>query len=103
MQRRMQASPSPAEETVDLREYAAVLRRRKWLIIGVTGLFTALMGAYSFSKTPMYTAQTTVIVQPATTSSSYRPDQLVSLDTEARLVRIRARRDDRQGIAGVGS
>ena len=66
----MQASPSPAEETVDLREYAAVLRRRKWLILGVTGLFTALMGAYSFSKTPMYTAQTTVIVQPATTSSS---------------------------------
>lgn len=87
MQRRMQASPSPAEEVVDLREYAAVLRRRKWLILGVTGLFTALMGAYSFSKAPMYTAQTTVIVQPATTSSSYRPDQLVSLDTEARLVR----------------
>ncbi len=86
MQRRMQSSPSPAEEVVDLREYAAVVRRRKWLILVVTGLFTGLMGAYSFSKAPMYTAQTTVIVQPATTSSSYRPDQLVSLDTEARIV-----------------
>ena len=83
----MQASPSPAEEVVDLREYAAVLRRRKWLILAVTGLFTGLMGAYSFSKAPMYTAQTTVTVQPATASSTYRPDQLVSLDTEARLVR----------------
>lgn len=83
----MQASPSPAEEVVDLREYAAVLRRRKWLILAVTGLFTGLMGAYSFSKAPMYTAQTTVIVQPAATSLTYRPDQLVSLDTEARIVR----------------
>jgi capsular exopolysaccharide synthesis family protein len=86
VQRRMQSSPSPSEEAVDLREYAAVIRRRKWLIIVVTGLFTGLMGAYSFSKAPMYTAQTTVIVQPATTSSTYRPDQLVSLDTEARIV-----------------
>ena len=83
----MQASASPAEEVVDLREYAAVLRRRKWLILAVTALFTGLMAAYSFTKAPMYTAQTTVTVQPATASSTYRPDQLVSLDTEARLVR----------------
>ncbi len=87
MQRKMQASPSPAEEVVDLREYAAVLRRRKWLILVITGFFTALMGAYSFSKAPMYTAQSTVYVQPASTSAQFRPDQLVSLDTESRLVK----------------
>ena len=87
MQRKMQASSSPAEEVVDLREYAAVLRRRKWLILFVTGIFTALMGAYSFSKAPMYTAQSTVYVQPASTSAQFRPDQLVSLDTESRLVK----------------
>jgi capsular exopolysaccharide synthesis family protein len=83
----MQASPSPADEVVDLREYVAVLRRRIWLILGVTIVFAGLAGAYSFTRTPMYTARATVLVQPETSSSQFRPDQLVSLDTEARIAK----------------
>jgi capsular exopolysaccharide synthesis family protein len=83
----MQANPSPADEVVDLREYAAVLRRRFWLVVIVTTLFVSLAAAYSFTRSPAYTAQSEVLVQPTSTSSQFRPDQLVSLDTEARIVR----------------
>ena len=77
----------PAEETVDIREYVAVLRRRKILLLVVIIGFTGLSIAYSFSRTPLYTAQAEVLLLPASTSTQYRPDQLVSVDTEARLVR----------------
>lgn len=83
----MQATPSPADEVVDLREYAAVLRRRFWLVVVVTVVLVALAAAYSFTRPPVYTAQSEVLVQPQSTSSQFRPDQLVSLDTEARVVR----------------
>jgi tyrosine-protein kinase len=82
----MQAS-SPAEETVDLREYLAVLKRRAILLLVVIVGFTGLSIAYSFTRTPVYTAQSEVLVLPATSSAQFRPDQLVSVDTEARLVR----------------
>jgi capsular exopolysaccharide synthesis family protein len=77
----------PAEETVDIREYVAVLRRRSILLLVVIIGFTGLSIAYSFSRTPLYTARAEVLLLPASTSSQYRPDQLVSVDTEARLVR----------------
>ena len=84
--RRMQTSPSPAEETVDLREYVDVLRRRKILVLAVLIGFTILAASYSFTRTPVYTAQSEVVLLPAS-NTSFRPDQLVSMETEARLVR----------------
>jgi receptor protein-tyrosine kinase len=80
----MQPSTS-GDDAVDLREYVAVLRRRWPLIVVITAVVTLLAAAYSFSRTPVYTARAEVLVQPATSSSQFRPDQLVSLDTEARL------------------
>jgi capsular exopolysaccharide synthesis family protein len=87
VQRRTQSAPSPGDDVVDLRDYAGVLRRRFRLILAVTAFVTALAAAYSFTRTPVYTATAVVLVQPATSSSQFRPDQLVSLDTEARLVK----------------
>lgn len=82
----MQNSPSP-EESVDLRDYLAVLRRRAVLLLVVIVGFTGLSIAYSFTRVPVYTAQSEVLVLPASSSTQFRPDQLVSIDTEARLVR----------------
>ena len=55
----------PAEETVDIREYVAVLRRRSILLLVVIIGFTGLSIAYSFSRTPLYTAQAEVLLLPA--------------------------------------
>ena len=87
MQPKVQTSSLPAEETVDIREYMAVLRRRAILLLVVIIGFTGLSIAYSFSRVNVYTAQAEVLLLPASSSTQYRPDQLVSVDTEARLVR----------------
>lgn len=87
MQSRYQPSAPLREEIVDLRDYLLVLRRRIRLIVGVTVLGLVLALAYSFFQTRIYTAKVEVLVQPATTASSgLRPDQLISLETEGRLV-----------------
>ena len=48
---------------VTLRDYANVVWRRKWIVIGVTVALVALALAYSFMKTPMYKATATLIYQ----------------------------------------
>jgi capsular exopolysaccharide synthesis family protein len=83
----MQSPSSPIEDAVDLRDYVAVLKRRAWLIVSVVILFVGAAAAYSFTRVPVYTAQSEVLVLPASSTTQFRPDQLVSLDTEARLVR----------------
>jgi polysaccharide biosynthesis transport protein len=83
----MVASNPQTDDSVDLREYIAVLSRRKWLILAFTALFTGLALAYSLTATPVYTGLTEVLLQPqAADAGGLRPDQLVSLDTEARVV-----------------
>jgi succinoglycan biosynthesis transport protein ExoP len=76
-----------ADDAVDLREYVGVLRRRLGLIVLVTVVMTGLAAAYTFTRVPVYTGRTSVLVQPASDTTQFRPDQLVSLDTEARIVR----------------
>jgi capsular exopolysaccharide synthesis family protein len=83
----MHRSSSPAGDVVDLGEYIAVIRRRFWLVLATVITSVAIVTAYSFARTPVYTARAVVLVEPATDSTQFRPDQLVSLDTEARLVK----------------
>ena len=83
----MQASVSSSDDATDLREYAAILRRRIWLILVILVVFTGLAASYSFTRTPMYTGRSEVLIQPTTPSSQFRPDQLISLDTETRLAK----------------
>ena len=46
-----------------LRDYARVVSRRKWIVIGIAVLFTALALAYSFVKTPLYEASAQLIYE----------------------------------------
>jgi non-specific protein-tyrosine kinase len=74
-----------AEPSIDLRDYAAVLRRRRGLIItlGLGGLLGALL--YSLLATPAYSARAEVLVRPVTLDPTAAPDQ-VSLETEREVV-----------------
>jgi capsular exopolysaccharide synthesis family protein len=75
------------DQTVELLDYVAVLRRQFLLIaISMTvGLVLALV--YTLMKTPTYTATAEVLVQPPTSNDAgLRIDQLISLETEVRLV-----------------
>jgi polysaccharide biosynthesis transport protein len=58
---RTEASPS-------VRDLVAVLARRKWLILIVALPVIAASILYSYSRTPVYTASTGVLVRPALTS-----------------------------------
>ena len=53
---------------MELREYIAILRRRKWIIIGATLLGVLLAAGLSYLATPMYRSVSTVRV--ATVGSS---------------------------------
>lgn len=78
----------PSEEvTVRLRDVLATIRRRKWSVLGVTLLVTALAAAYSFTRTPSYTSTAEVLVRPTLTSPvNTVSNKGLSLQTEARLV-----------------
>ena len=82
----MQQGYDDRAAAADFRAYIDVLRRR-WISIAVfVAVFLGLATAYSFTRSPIYTARAEVLVQPPTSSTVFRPDQLVSLDTEARIV-----------------
>ena len=42
------------EETIDLREYIAILRTRKWTIILTTAVVMVVALAFSLQQTPLY-------------------------------------------------
>jgi tyrosine-protein kinase len=86
---RAQGSSGFGGEAVDIRDYLGVLRRRFWLIVGSCVVSLGLILAYSFSQTPIYKARTEVLVQSSLVGvvTGLRPDQLVSLETEKRLVK----------------
>jgi capsular exopolysaccharide synthesis family protein len=73
-------------ETAELGDYVSVLRRRwRWPLVGAL-LGVALALAYTQVSTKVYTAHAEVLVTPqAATLSSARPDQLVSMPTEAQI------------------
>lgn len=50
-------------ETIDLRELLGIFLDRKWLIVGVTGLFFVLSVAYALLATPIYRANGIVQVE----------------------------------------
>jgi non-specific protein-tyrosine kinase len=83
----MAQNPAPLrdEEPVQLREYLAVLRYRKWSIILVTALVVAGALAFSFVQTPQYEAEAKVLVRPVTVSPQTAPVP-PNLETERGLV-----------------
>jgi capsular exopolysaccharide synthesis family protein len=66
-----------------LRDYARVVLRRKWIVIGVALTLTVLALAYSYAKTPMYKASAQLIYEgqlnvadPLSTSGYVDPSQM---------------------------
>jgi succinoglycan biosynthesis transport protein ExoP len=75
------------EGTVDLHAFAAVILRRKWLVLGVTQLGIVLAALYSFNRTPIYTSQANVLVRPVLSNPlEGNPLEQISLQTEIRIV-----------------
>ena len=57
---------SSASESMDLRDYLAVLRRHRLLIAVVTACVLAIVLLWSFQRTPVYVSQTKVLIKPIT-------------------------------------
>lgn len=72
------------ESTVDLREYIAILKARRWTILLVTILVLGAAIGFSATQTPMYTAQARVLVEIPLLETGV--PQLVNLETERQLV-----------------
>lgn len=75
-----QRAEPPDDGSPDLRDLAAILFRRKWLILLVAAAVVSLSIAYSYSRSPVYSASAGILVRPALTSltSTTRPAELDS-------------------------
>lgn len=74
------------EETIDLREYIAILRARKWTIILTAALVVIAALAFSLQQTPLYTAEARLLVEPVPTQEEESLPAVVNLETERELV-----------------
>lgn len=75
-----------SEGTIDLREFLAMIARRKRLVLGVTVAFTMLVALYSYSRTPVYTSTAAILVRPILTNPLESiPLERLSLQTEIRI------------------
>ena len=85
----MQArQPLPAgEDLVDLRQYTAILRRRAPVIALLAMVGFGLMFGYSKLQTPMYTGRTKVLVNPPLGTEASSPGRVISMDTEAQVLK----------------
>lgn len=86
--RMVQVNPDelPANQTVDIRDLMDMVWRRKWLIMFVTLVFTALAAGYSYTRIPEYTSTATVLVRPILTNPlETNPIEQVSVQTELRI------------------
>ncbi|MFB3737387.1 MAG: polysaccharide biosynthesis tyrosine autokinase [Candidatus Velamenicoccus archaeovorus] len=83
---RQRSEPS-GNETLELREVAAAVRGRKWLVVAVTVLVAGLAGLYSYTRVPTYESKTEMLVRPILTNPlETNPQDSLSLQTEMRLV-----------------
>lgn len=57
------SDPADAEERLDFVEYWRTLRKRKWAILAFALAVTLLAGVIAFVSTPIYQAQTTVLIE----------------------------------------
>lgn len=55
-------APEAEESLFDLRNLLRILRRRAWLLVGITALITAAAAVWTQSLTPRYTAETLIML-----------------------------------------
>lgn len=74
---------------MDLRDYLAVIRRRRWIIIASVGIVVAAAVALSILQTPVYAAHARVLLQPSKTvfeaGTGQASNALVRVDTEIQI------------------
>lgn len=68
------------DETIDLREYAKILRKYRWPILLSTALITALAAYIVSGMTPVYRATSTLLIETQQTMP-INFDELVGIDT----------------------
>lgn len=78
--------PTASEEPVDLLDYVEVIRRRAAIILGGIAIGIAVSLALSLARTPVYVGRAEVLVEPPGGAQGMRLSQLVSVETEARLI-----------------
>jgi len=61
---RVFAPHAEAPRTVDLREMARILRRRRWIILGTIGVLVGAALVYLLAARPLYMATATVLIDP---------------------------------------
>ena len=72
---------------LDLRDYLAILRVRKWKIAAIVAITTAVALVYSWRQTPVYTSSVEVLVLPV----SFTPaDSSAEADTPLNMIREQA-------------
>ena len=65
--------PQETTEEVDLREYVAILRRRKWTILFTTLTVVVSALAVSFLQQPLYEGAAKVLLQPEQAATLFNP------------------------------
>jgi succinoglycan biosynthesis transport protein ExoP len=83
--------PEPApEEAADLTQYIAVLKRRKWSILGIIGLVFLSAMFFSFRQTPVYESTAKVHVKPPIPQVGQVAQTPVDLATEREIAASQA-------------
>ena len=78
--------PDDEHQSTDLREFFAVLRRRKWSVILPTLLVVGVALASVYARTPQYSSTARVEVLPKTAEGVLQPsygNQFMNMDTES--------------------
>ncbi|MGH2787985.1 MAG: polysaccharide biosynthesis tyrosine autokinase [Actinomycetota bacterium] len=73
------------ERPADLRDYLAVLHRRRWTLLSTVGLVVVATLAFSVRETPMYQSEAELLVKQTTVTSTNAPPVLLNLETEKEL------------------
>ena len=74
---------------LELRDYTAVLRRQRWVVIAFVVLGILAAWVYVVMVAPTYVSQATIVVKPTKVDlnrTNVRPDLLVNLFTERELI-----------------
>ena len=68
-----------------MRDLAAVLYRRRWLIAAVTIAMIGLSAFYTYTRTPVYTSSVGILVRPPTSLTSIARPPDIDSQTETNL------------------
>lgn len=71
---------SNEDDTIDLREYAKILRKHRWAILLSTAIITAISAYVVSGMTPIYRATSTLLIETQQTMPM-NFDELVGIDT----------------------